>query len=143
MVSEIITDGVPRQDPPHDRGQRSDACSEQKMKVVRNQCPSIAACLGLSQNCSEAIEKIIPVGIAKKDLLPSDSTTDDMMECIRGIYPRLSGHRGFLSHSPQKSSNNIMYVPYPTHWETKAAVAPWVRPACRRSQLTRGSELMG
>ena len=34
MVPEIITDGVPRQEPPHDGGQRASPRSEQKVKVL-------------------------------------------------------------------------------------------------------------
>jgi hypothetical protein len=101
MVPEIITDGVPRQEPPHDGGQGGSARSEQKVKVVGNQCPRIAACLGLTQNSSQAIEKIIAVSIAKEDLLPSDPTPDDMMQCVWGIYPSLSRHGSFLSHSAE------------------------------------------
>jgi hypothetical protein len=72
------------------------------VKVVGNQYPGIAGCLGLTQNSSEAIEEIITVGIIEKDLLPGDSTPNNMMHCIWGIYPSLSRHRGFLSPAPQK-----------------------------------------
>ena len=61
MVAEIVTDGVPGQEPPHDGGQRGGAGPEQKVEVVGNQRPGIAGGLGLNQNSSEAIEKIIPV----------------------------------------------------------------------------------
>jgi hypothetical protein len=56
------------------------------VKVAGNQCPGITGCFGLSQNPDEAIEKIVPVAIAKKGLLPSDSTPDDMMHRVRAIY---------------------------------------------------------
>jgi len=51
------------------------------VKVVGNQGPSITGCLGLTQNSSQAVEEIVAVSIVEKDLLPRDSTTDDMMQC--------------------------------------------------------------
>jgi len=48
--------------------------------MVGNQRPGIARCLGLTQNSTEPIQKIFPVGIAKKDSLPGDSTPYHMMQ---------------------------------------------------------------
>jgi len=87
MVAEVIADGVSRQEPLHHGGQRGSARSQQEMKVIGNQGPSIAGGLGFDENFPEAMEEIFPVGITQKDLLPGDSASDDMMQCVGGVYP--------------------------------------------------------
>ena len=71
--------------------------------MVGEQCPGIATGLGFSEDPTERIEEIFPVRIAKKDLLPCDSTPDHMMQCVWGIYPGLPGHRDSLQHQPKSS----------------------------------------
>jgi hypothetical protein len=82
-VPEIIANGAPRQEPPHDVGPRCGVGSEQKVKAVGNQCPGITGCFGLSQNAAETIEGIVPLAISKKDLQPSYSSPYDRMHASR------------------------------------------------------------
>jgi hypothetical protein len=79
MVAQVIHDSVPCQKPPHNRRQRRCACSEEKMKVVGNQCPGIASCLAPVQYRPQPLKELVSILIAEKDLLPSNSTPDDMM----------------------------------------------------------------
>lgn len=69
MVAEVKGDSIPRNEAAHDRGQICAGGPEQKVCMVGNQRPGIARCLGLTQNSTEPIQKIVPVGIAKKDSL--------------------------------------------------------------------------
>ena len=69
--------------------------------MIRNQRPGIAGRFVLSQNGSEAVEEILPVTIAHKDFIMSNSTTHHGLQRIWRIYPVLSGHRHLLSHSLQ------------------------------------------
>ena len=80
--------------------------------MIRNQRPGIAGRFALSQNSSEAVEEIIPVTIAHKDLIASNSATHHVVQRIRRICPTLSGQGQLLSHALQVSGNNIMYVSY-------------------------------
>jgi len=44
-MAEVVTDGVPREQTPHDGGQWGGASPQQEVKVVGDQCPGTAACL--------------------------------------------------------------------------------------------------
>jgi len=50
LVSAVIPKGITSQKPPHDCGDRKGAGSEQEVKMVWNQCPSIASCSGFFQD---------------------------------------------------------------------------------------------
>jgi hypothetical protein len=49
--------------------------------VIGDQFPSIASCLAPSQDRSQTVKEIVSILITEKDLLPSDSTPDDMVHC--------------------------------------------------------------
>jgi hypothetical protein len=74
-VAQIITHGVPRQNPLHDGGQGAAPVPFQEVKMIRNQRPGISARFALSQNSSQAVKEIILVIIAHEDLITSNSTT--------------------------------------------------------------------
>jgi hypothetical protein len=75
----VIPDSVPCQKPPHDGGQRDTARSEQKVEVVGSQRPSVASRLAPAQYLSQTRKEIVSIPVTEKDLLPSNSTTDDVM----------------------------------------------------------------
>jgi hypothetical protein len=97
-VAQIIPDSIACQKPPHDGRQRGTASLEQKVEVVGNQRPGIASCLTPAQDRSQAVKEIVSILITEKDLLPSNSTPDDMMQSPWGIYPTLSRHANILLH---------------------------------------------
>jgi len=98
MMSKIIPESIPCQEPPHDGGQRRSACPEQKVKVIWHQRPSVASCLAPDQDRSQTLKEIVPILIGEKDLLSSDSTPDHMMQSPWSIYSTLPRHENLLPH---------------------------------------------
>jgi hypothetical protein len=62
------------------------------MKVIGDQCPCIADGLRILENASQALQKIIPVGIVPEYRAPFNAPDHDMVEGASSIDSRSSGH---------------------------------------------------
>jgi len=78
-MTMVKTDGVSGQEPPHHSGYRHQSRSQQQMQVVGHQSPCKTGGLGVDQNNTEAIKKIIPVFIVAEYLAALYSPYDYMM----------------------------------------------------------------
>jgi len=70
-VLPIVPQSISGQQSPHDRGDRYRPCSGKKMKVVGDQYPCIADGLRILENASQALQKMLPVGIVPEYRSPS------------------------------------------------------------------------
>ena len=84
-MSAVIPKGITGQKPSHDRGDGNGAGSEQEVKMVGNQCPSIASCSGFSQDISESSQKIVPVGIVLEYSHSFNTHGNDMVKGSQGF----------------------------------------------------------
>ncbi len=71
--------------------------------MIGQKGPGIAGGLGFDENLPEAMENTLPVGIAQKDLLPGDSASHDVMQCVGGVYTGFSRHARLLADSSEKA----------------------------------------
>jgi hypothetical protein len=62
------------------------------MKMIRDKCPAKTTRIGLLNNPTKPIQKIIAVSVVPKNLRTFDSPDDNVMQSSRRIYPRLPRH---------------------------------------------------
>ena len=84
-MPQVEADGIARQKPPHDIGNRNKPVAEQKLKVIGHQGSCKTAGLTVAQNTANPIQKIIAVAVVPENLPALDSSDDDMMQRSRGI----------------------------------------------------------
>jgi CheY-like chemotaxis protein len=100
VVPPIVPQGISSQQSPHDRRDRYGPCSEKKVKVVGDQCPCIADGLCISENASQALQKIIPVGIVAKYRAPFNASDHDMVNGSGSVDSGFPRHETPLSAYP-------------------------------------------
>ncbi len=85
-VSAVVPKGITGQKPSHDRGDGNGTGSEQEVKMVGNQRPSIASCSAFFQDISESGQKIVPVGIVLEYSPSFNASGNDVVEGPWSIY---------------------------------------------------------
>jgi hypothetical protein len=68
------------------------------MKVICHKRPRETGSFTVDQDTAESIQKIITVGIIKKNLLSINPPDNDMVQRSRGVYAGFSGHVNHLSN---------------------------------------------
>jgi hypothetical protein len=96
-VDSVETYGVAGQQPRHEGGKGSHTRAQEEMDVIGQDCEGVAGSLCLRKDSPASGDKISPVVIVQKNLLPFDAADDDMVENPRRIQSGLSGHRRTLS----------------------------------------------
>jgi hypothetical protein len=85
------------QQPPHKGGDRGRAGSQQQMKMVGNQRPSVTEGCGTFNEGAHSFQEIVPVLIVPEYVPAFDAPYDHMLEGAGSVYARLSGHGNALS----------------------------------------------
>jgi len=80
------------QQPPHKGGDRGRAGSQQQMKMVGNQRPSVADGCGTFNEGAHSFKEIVPVLVVPEYVPAFDAPHDHMVEGAGSVYARLSGH---------------------------------------------------
>jgi hypothetical protein len=84
-VSQIESNRITRQKPPHDVRNRGKPGAQQKMKMVVHQCPCKTPGLAAPQSAAQPLQKIIAIGVVPENLPPLDASRDDMVQGTRCI----------------------------------------------------------
>ena len=100
MVPPIVPQGISSQQSPHDRRDRYWPCSEKKMKVVGDQCPCITDGLCILENASQALQKMIPVGIIPEYRAPFNAPDHYMVNGSGSVNSGFPRHDTPLSPCP-------------------------------------------
>ncbi|MEI6261372.1 MAG: hypothetical protein WCR46_15900 [Deltaproteobacteria bacterium] len=79
LMPPIELDGISRQKPSHDSGDRRKTSTQQKMQVVGYQRPCKTIGVRFNQHMAESVHKSIPVHIVKEDLAVLNSVYHDVM----------------------------------------------------------------
>jgi hypothetical protein len=66
-MSPVETHRIPGEQPAHGGGDGGAAVSKQQVKVIRNQGPGIARCLGFGDDPGQSMKKIFTIFITAKD----------------------------------------------------------------------------
>jgi len=85
FVSFVEGDGVTGHEFAHDLAERGRACSQEEVKMIRNQGPGIALRLGFFEDDSEPFQETLSVVVIKKELAAFDSPGHDVLEKARGV----------------------------------------------------------
>jgi hypothetical protein len=79
-VAQIEGDRISRQKPAHQSGDWSSSCSQEEVKMIGEESPSIAGCFCSLEVGGKPLQEIIAVIIIEEDLAPINPTTDDMVK---------------------------------------------------------------
>ena len=82
----------------HHRCNRYIACFQQKMEMVREQCPPIAGGLGFCDHMAKTLNKAAPVHIIAKNLATLNASTNDIVQGTGCIYAGFSWYDINISH---------------------------------------------
>jgi hypothetical protein len=77
-------------------------------------CLQEAACCGIFEKTTDAVEKIIPVFVIPEYLLPFYSPHNHAMERNGRIYAGLTGHKSMIFNLFNRSIYVFMGAPYPS-----------------------------
>jgi hypothetical protein len=58
---------------------------EDEMRVIAEESPGVAGCVGVRKDFAHPFDKAIPVDIVTEDQAPLDTADDDMMENAFGV----------------------------------------------------------
>jgi hypothetical protein len=91
-VAKIESHRMARHEAPHEDGERLIAQAQKKVKVVREQAPTVQASPRLVQKLAQPVRKAHPVPIVPKNLPPLDPSCDDVIDQTRNVESRLPRH---------------------------------------------------
>ena len=85
-------DGIAGEKPPHDGGDGHGACTQQKMKMIRDECPGKTAGGCVNQNFAEPLDKAVTVNVIPENAFPLNPSANNMVQCTRRIDASFTWH---------------------------------------------------
>ena len=84
-VAQIEGNRIPRQKPAHQSRDWSSSCSQEEVKMIREESPGIAGCFCSLEIGCKPLQEVIAVIIIEEDFAPVNPTTDDVVKGSRDI----------------------------------------------------------
>jgi hypothetical protein len=118
VVAGVERTGVAAEEALHEVGEGGFAGTKQGVGVVGHEGPSVETGAAFQDQGRQAVEKVMAVVIAEKDLTAFDAADDDVVEGARVIKTGTTGHKEeangterYVSSSTQSTRETRYYVP--------------------------------